>query len=344
MRILGNSFEQYAVVALIILLTFFFAKLIFTIFRIYFTHYAKKKRNGFDNALINAVSGPLVWFFIVIGLYHATAILNIPHILRSFSTNAAVLTIAGIVCYFLIKAIDVFVTYSIEPYVKASPTKLDDQLLPIFRKGIKVLIVFMTIVIVLTNLGYNVSSLLAGLGIGGLALALAAQETIGNFFGSVSIFADKVFEVGDAVKIGDVRGTVKELGIRSTRLETPDGTIVAIPNAKIASERIENVTQANLKRMIITLGISYNTPKKKIDHAFGLIKKILQAEATAGHINKDFSAYFLNFGAYSLDIQLSYALPSGKFDVWAPVVHRINLKVKEAFDENKVEFAYKKQV
>ena len=338
-RLFGNSIEQYFTVFLVLLLTFIFSKLLFYIFKIYFQSYTKKTKKGLDNAIINVVSGPLVWFFIIIGLYYATAILNMPQTLKIMLGHLTTLALTGIISYFIVRIFDAIVTLYIEPYVKNSESKLDDQLLPVFRRTVKVFIVLISIVVALNNLGYNVTSLLAGLGIGGLAIALAAQETLGNVFGSVSIFADKVFEVGDVIKVGDIGGTVKEVGIRSTRLETPYGTMVAIPNSKIASEKIENITQIGTKRITTTIGITYNTSKKKLDKAIEILKKILKENANTKKISSEYYVYFTNFGVYTLDLQMIYTIPTIKSNGCAATAHDINLRIKELFDKNKIEFA-----
>lgn len=333
--------ENYLVVLIIILLTFIFSKILFYIFKTYFKYYARKSKLG--DAIVNVVSGPLVWFFIIIGFYYATAILHFPGPLQIFFNHITTLAVTAVILYFLLRLGDVLITYSIEPYIKATESKLDDQLLPLFRKTIKVVTILLGVVLTLNNLGYNISSLLAGLGIGGLAIALAAQETIGNVFGSVSIFADKVFEVGDAVKIGEIRGTVKEVGIRSTRIETADGTLLAIPNAKIAVERIENLTQIGIKRVTMTLGLPYEISTKNMEKAIRVMKKILGDSVLEGEIKDDFVVYFMNFGVYTLDLQVIYSIPTVKYPEYAPIIHRINMQIKEQFDKNKIEFAFPTQ-
>lgn len=342
MRVWGNSIEQYLAVFLIILITLLFAKILFYIFKAYFQFYAKGK-NDLADAIINVFSAPLVWFFTILGFYYATAILALPEGLRIFFWHIIVLALTVDGTYLVLKLIDILVNYYALPFVKATESKLDDQLLPVVQKIVKTLVVIMAIIIALNNLGYNVTSLLAGLGIGGLAVALAAQETIGNFFGSVSIFADKMFEVGDTVKIGEIRGIIKDVGIRSTRIETTDGALVSIPNAKIASERIENLTQIGTKRITQIIGIAYDTTSVKLHYAMDLIKGILENAARKKDIKDKYLVSFVNFGAYTLDVQVIYEIPTVKYERWTPIVEGINFKIKESFDKKGIEFAFPTQ-
>ncbi|MBI4440691.1 mechanosensitive ion channel [Candidatus Woesearchaeota archaeon] len=342
MRLFGNTVEQYLAVLLIIFITFFFAKIIFLILKLYFQNYAHKKGSA-ANEIINITSTPLILFFCIASIYYAVGILNLPDALQVLMQHLTVLGLTIVVSYYLLRLEDTLIRHYIEPYVKATESTLDDRMLPVLRKTMKVVVIVIATIIALNNLGYNVSSLLAGLGIGGLAVALAAQETIGNFFGSVSIFADRVFEVGDFVKIGEIRGTIKEVGMRSTRLETWEGTLIAIPNSKIASERIENFTQAGQKKVGLVLGITYDTTTKKLQHAIYLVKSILANAAAEGQIKDEYHVYFSRFGPSSLDIDVTYFIPVIKYVDWAPVVHHINTQIKQAFDRNKIEFAFPTQ-
>jgi len=151
--------------------------------------------------------------------------------------------------------------------VSKSDSTLDDSLVPFATKTLKVLVVVFGVLIAVQNFGVNVMSLLAGLGLGGLALALAAQDTAANLFGSITIIFDKPFQMGDWIKVGDTEGIVEEVGFRSTRVRTFYKSVVTIPNSVMAKEKIDNLGLRSARRLRHTLGITYDTPVEKI-HQF----------------------------------------------------------------------------
>ena len=134
----------------------------------------------------------------------------------------------------------------------------------------------MSLIWILSNFGYPVASILAGLGIGGLAVALAAQGTLANWFGAVMIFADRPFAAGDVVTIGDFTGSVKQVGLRSTRLRTMDGTLVTIPNSTVANAHINNISKMPCRKSNFTLGLTYDASAEKVEEALSILKDILE--------------------------------------------------------------------
>ncbi len=165
---------------------------------------------------------------------------------------------------FLYLAVDALGRVLVDIVSKTESTA-DDQLAPFATKTLKVLVVVLGALMIFQGFGLNVMSLLAGLGLGGLALALAAQDTAANVFGSITILMDQPFKIGDYVKVQDVEGLVEEIGFRSTRVRTFYNSVVSIPNATVAKEKIDNMGERPMRRIRHTLGIHYDTPTKKIE-------------------------------------------------------------------------------
>lgn len=185
-------------------------------------------------------------------------------------------------------------------------TTLDDQLAPFATKTLKILSIILGVLISLQNFGFNVVSLLAGLGLGGLALALAAQDTAANLFGSITILFDSPFKVGDHVRIGDTEGLIEEIGFRSTRIRTPYGSLVTIPNSTVAKEKIDNLGMRPHRRIRQILGVHYDTPAEKIlQFCEGIRYLILQEEKI---IRDSISVHFNSYNASSLDILVNFNL------------------------------------
>ena len=181
-------------------------------------------------------------------------------------------------------------------------TRLDDQLVPLLRKAARLILILIGFLFVLQNLNVDIGSLMAGLGLGGLAFALAAKDTLANFFGSIMIFADRPFQIGDWVVIQDVEGTIEEVGFRSTRIRTFYKSLVTLPNAKVADAVVDNLGERTYRRLKIDLGLTYNTTPEQMQAFVEGVRAILQANAK---IWKDYyEVHFNNFGTSSLDVMV----------------------------------------
>lgn len=190
----------------------------------------------------------------------------------------AIATLAAI--WLAYRQIDALGRY-LERLTSTTESRLDDQLVPLVRKVLKVLAIAVGFVFLLHNVGVQVTSLIAGLGIGGLAVALAAQETLSNFFASLVILADRPFQIGDLVSTTDVNGTVEQVGLRSTRIRTADRSLVTVPNSKLASGNIRNLGQRYERLMVTRLNVTYDTPLAKLDQFQREIEKLLDAKPRA---------------------------------------------------------------
>lgn len=235
---------------------------------------------------------------------------------------------------------DVFAKY-MTVITSRTENTLDDQLVPLIRKTLRFFIVVMGVILILQNNGYNVASLIAGLGIGGLAVALAAKDTLANFFGSVTIFVDKPFRIGDWIKVGNVEGTVEEVGFRTTRVRTFYNSLISVPNSNIATTDIDNLGMRKYRRFRTMLNLTYSTTPLQMEAFVEGIKAIVKANS---HFRQDyFEVHFNNMGAHSLDV-LVYVF----FDVpdWSTELqqrHNFLLEILRLADEVGVEFAFPTQ-
>ncbi len=209
------------------------------------------------------INGSLAWL-VVVGVWIATLdILEIHGNLGKylFILNQVILSFYLIrIAYLGVEAFGCF----LGDFVQTTPGTLDDQLAPLIAKSLKVLVVLLGILMTLQNFGVNVMGILAGLGIGGLALALAAKDTASNLFGSITIILDRPFQIGDWIKVGEFEGTVEELGFRSTRIRTFYKSLVTIPNAVLANEKIDNLGLRPCRRLRHTIAFTKATDPGKL--------------------------------------------------------------------------------
>lgn len=219
--------------------------------------------------------------------------------------------------------------------------KLDDQLVPLIRKSLRVFVVFMAVLVAFQNLGYSLTSVLAGLGLGGLAFALAAQDTIGNFFGSLTVILDRPFQVGDWIKVGDSEGTVEEVGFRSTRIRTFYDSQIVIPNSEMANATIDNLGRRRYRRKSLTLGVTYDTPPQRIEAFCEGIRELIRL---LPYMRKDyFHVYFNNYGAYSLDVLMYVFVQAPDWGTELREWHRLFLCIARLAEKLGVEFAFPTQ-
>ncbi len=189
------------------------------------------------------------------------------------------------------------------------------------------------------NLGYNVTTIIAGLGIGGIAIALAAQNILGDLFNYFVIFFDRPFEIGDFIVIDDKKGTVEHIGIKTTRVKSLSGEQLVFSNSDLSNSRIHNFKRMERRRISFTLGVVYETDPSLLREIPTLIKNILaeQQEVTLDRV------HFLSYGDYSLKFEIVYYVENSDFNRYADIQHDINLRIFDVFREKNIQFAYPSQ-
>ncbi|MDD5459510.1 MAG: mechanosensitive ion channel family protein [Phycisphaerae bacterium] len=256
--------------------------------------------------------------------------------------SAAVFAIA--VTYAIYRMVDIIEFYLLN-WTSKSKTKLDDMLVPIIRKSVRVTILIMAFLWIADGiLEWKIRTILLSAGVGGIAIALAAKETIENFLGSITIFADRPFQIDELVRVNDHLGPVEDVGFRSTRIRTLQGHLVTVPNSIIANSIVENLGKRPFIRRTSNITITYNSGHTKAARAVGIIKEILSA---VPEINTDTEkpprVYFNEFNDCSLNIYMSYWVKPPDYWVYQDVNQRINLEMMKRFEAEKIEFAFPTQ-
>lgn len=194
-------------------------------------------------------------------------------------------------------------------------------------------------VFILDNLGINISALMAGIGIGGVAVAMASQAILGDLFSAVSIFFDKPFEVGDFIIVDDLMGTVEYVGIKTTRIRSLSGEQLIFSNSDLTKSRIKNYKRMYERRVVFRIGVVYQTPSEKVKRIPGLIKEIIQS---VQGVRLD-RAHFLSFGDFSLNYEVVYYVLSPDYNIYMDKQQIINFALKDVFEREGIEFAYPTQ-
>jgi len=288
---------------------------------------ARRTSWKYDDKLIQMLESPISTLVLVVGFFLAITTLTLPvgvdlFVLRAF--QAATLTV---VFWAFLRFVELISDVMAETAREKEMAIY--HFIPLLKKAARVFLVIIGVILVIQNLGYSVGSLLTGLGIGGLAVALAAQESLGNFFGSVSIAADRPFKVGDWIQVGDkVDGDVEEVGLRSTRVRTWAKSQLTIPNKVLANEIIENWSRMPKRRVKQVVGVSYETSPEDME---GLVDDIRQLLREDPDVHQEFILVnFTDFGSSSLDILVYYFTVSTRWLEHMDVRQRINLKIMRA--------------
>ncbi len=258
---------------------------------------------------------------------------NVVGILTSFAA-----TLGGVLVGF--RLVDAAADYWRE-VASETDSKLDDQLVPLARTAGKLFVGAIGGVFILQNLDVNITSLIAGLGLGGLAVALAAQDTLKNLLGGATILADKPFQVGDWVIVGDIEGTVEQVGFRSTRIRTFADSLITVPNARMTDTAVNNMGQRTWRRYSTTVGIAYHTDPDRIQAFVEGIRAIVRANQNMRH---DYYIVELHsFGASSLNIMVYTFIGASNWNEELRTRHVFNLDIIRLAQELQVEFAFPTQ-
>lgn len=254
-------------------------------------------------------------------------------------TDVLVVIVIGWIAF---KLVDI--PYSLyERWSLKQQSKLTDMVGPLLRTSLRIVVVILTLLQVAQVVSDQpLTSLIAGLGVGGLAVALAAQDSIKHFFGSIVIFADRPFEVGDRIVVEGFDGPVEEVGFRSTRLRNLDGHLVTIPNGELVNKIIQNIGKRPHIRRLFTVGITYDTPPEKVQRAKDIILELLKDHEG---IHPEFPprAFFNEFGSTSLNILVMYWYhPPAYWDYMAFSEH-FNMQLLQRFNDEGIEFAFPTQ-
>ena len=245
-----------------------------------------------------------------------------------------------IIAIALFKVTDIFIRKLKEHTQKSDSTALSSHLIPILDKIIKFLILFFIVASFLQSNGYSIISLIAGFGITGLAVGFAAQQTIADFFGTLAIIADKIYKLGDYVKIGEIEGTVEDINLLSTKIRTLDDFIVSIPNNNISATLITNISKARKRRINEVFGVTYDTSDEKLHRAIEIIKEVCENDT---RVHKNPVTVVETLSASSIDIRLYAYVKTNAFNEFIKIRSDVILEIVKRFRAEGIDFAFPSQ-
>ena len=314
------------------------ARIIFLLFKRVFKRLAAKTATKWDDVFVDQVEEPVAMGIVILGFWLGYDHLHFGEGVDTFMEHVFQILIAIDVTWLVARLLDSVVSNVILHLDQRTDSSAVAQFGPILQKTLRALVWILGIISGLTNAGYDVGALLAGVGIGGLAMAMAAKDFVANIFGGVTVFSDKPFTVGDRIKVNGIDGTVQEIGIRSTRLSTLENRMVTIPNHQFTDQMVENVTAEPSRKMKVVLGLTYDTTPEQIQQAVDILTAIV---SDAGRTENEYTVWFSGFGDFSLNVTCIYFIRKGEH--WAHVPGEINLEILKRFNEAGLDFAFPTQ-
>lgn len=334
--LMGNEAWRYGAVILLFVASFLLYRLVRALsLRVRARSGDKSSRQGTFTVILGLLRGGLPVLAIWISIY----LFRIPESVKTIIDRFFLGILTILVIYLLARAVDAIVVI-LKARAAKTASPLDDKLVPLAGKVAKVFIWGIGLLLFLQNvLNYNISSLIAGLGVGGVAVAFAAQDMIANIFGAVMIFVDRPFKVGDAVSLEGYEGAIETIGLRSTRVRTWDGTLVVIPNKTVAAANITNLAVRPTRRTNFTIGLVYDTPTEKLERALAILRDVMAKHPSTAESR----AYFNRFGDFSLNILVQHWCNEMNYEIYLRALEEMNLAIKRQFEEAGIEFAFPTQ-
>lgn len=331
----GNTLVNYVVavgvfVALVIVFKFIQWVLLRKLSKL-----AEKTETDIDDTLVNIIKSLKPGFYYFVAFFFALQLLTVTALTTKVVNSVLLIWIV----YQVVIAIQILINFVIEKRTKGEEVSEEQGMIRMLGNIVKWIIWIVAVLMILSNIGIDITSLVAGLGIGGIAIALALQNVLSDLFSSFSIYFDKPFKVGDYIVTGTHSGTVEKIGIKTTRIRAVQGEEIVISNQELTSARVQNFKKMVERRIVSTVGVTYETPSKKFDKVPSLIKEAIEKEK---NVRFD-RVFFTTFADSSLVFEYVYYTLSSDYGEYLESQQNINFEIKKKFEKEGVDFAYPTQ-
>lgn len=330
---------QYIASLIYIFLAFYISKFFDYAIRVWLKKWAEKTSTQWDDLLLELVHGPVKVIAFVIFLHIGLVVFPWPIWVENILDKGFKVIVALSITYTSLKAVDMLMGYWKHRTQASEDRSIDEQLFPIVRKSLKLFIVVVAVLMTSQHLGLNITALLASVSVSALAIGLAAQDTLSNFFGAVVVFMDKPFRVGDRIKLAEADGVVESIGLRSTRVRSLDGYLITVPNKTMGNATITNISRRPTIKSEINYGITYDTSVEKLQRALAILDEVYKGHA----MTHDVLISFNKFADSALNIQVVHWWKNTDAKAQLAGMQEMNLAVKKRFDAEGIGFAFPSQ-
>ena len=336
-----NTITHFVIAALFLTGGFLLRRVVTTIIFNQLKRFASKTETTLDDKLFPALESPVATFVMLIGMFSAFKVLKFSAETDIYVANGSKVAFSIVLFWGLLRGFNALLDHAHE--VARVKNLGVAAFMPWIKKTLVVVFVIIGVLMVIQNLGYgeSVKTLVAGLGIGGLAFALAAQDTIANLFGSIVVAIDQPFKIGETIRIGGNVGLVEDIGLRSTRLRAVDKSLIVIPNKTVAGETITNLARFTQRRVEQVIGLTYDSSAEKMDGIVEEFRRLILAEQEVDPASV--MVFFRDFSASSLDIWVVYVAIDADFQKHMRLRQRLNFAFMRAVEARGLSFAFPTQ-
>jgi len=333
---LGSTIPQYLLFFLILCVGAVAGKSLSYFYQRHFKQRAEATETEIDDIVLHAFGRPVMLLGVVLAAVVGREVLTPIEPLKSILQASVEIPVIVTVVWVAVRLTNGLIDTYLGGYAEGTASKLDDALVPIVSRMTNIAIVSIGILVVLDTIGYDVTAIIASLGIGGVALAFASRKTLGDVFGGAHILSAKPFLVDDIVEIDGTAGRVEEIGLRCTQLRDFDGRLITLPNSTIADAEVKNITSEPTRRMKTFIGLTYDTTPAEMEEALDLVQET--ANAVDGVAAEKTGAWFWEYGESSMQIRLEYYIEAA--DRWREVKDRVNRDIHQAFEDAGFDMAF----
>lgn len=335
----SNTLTHYGIAAAFLLCGVLLRHVVTNIIFHYLKKLASKTETTLDDKLFPAMEAPTATFVMLLGIFASLKVLKLSENTDHYVALGSTVAFSAAIFWGLYRAFSAVLEHAHE-------VALEKQMgvaafMPWIKKFLITVFVLVGILVTVQSLGYDVKAALGALGIGGLAFALAAQDTIANIFGSVVVATDQPFRIGETVTIGSHTGTVEDIGLRSTKIRKTDRSLVTVPNRTVANESIINLSRFTARRVEQVIGVAYDAHPQNLEGLVADIRRLIETDPAVNA--PDTHVYFRDYGASSLDIWLVYVIKDADFAKHMQVRQRINFGIMRAVEARGLSFAFPTQ-
>lgn len=330
----GNTIENWGISILIILGAIIIVKLLSLLGKKVIKPFVTGTDNHLDDVIFYSLEAPVKFAIILLGIWIAIHRLVYPDSFVKVVDNAYSILIVLDITWFFGRLFSSL----LQVYWGKQSNGQANKMMPIIKRTILVIVWLIGIVMALSNVGVNISALLGTLGIGGIAFALAAQDTVKNVFGTFTILTDKPFSIGDTIRVDSYEGTVVDVGVRSTKIMNYDKRIITFPNYKITDTSIVNISSEPMRRVVLNLGLTYDTTSEKMKEALELLKSIPKIVENVSSNPSDIVAVFTEYSDSALVIMYIYFIEK-QGDILG-VTSNMNMEILAAFNKAGLNLAF----
>lgn len=335
-EVYGNGLTQWGIAAALSVITLVVGLLV----RLFLSRSLPAPQTGKDmhwpEVLHELVVRTWTLFLIIAAVYAGTTLLDLPGSVHRLVSSIFTVALFIQIALWADRIASAVLAWRLSALKSRSATR---NALALIQFIVRVAVWSLALLLIFENVGFDVTALVAGLGVGGIAVALAAQSVLGDLFSSLAIVLDRPFEVGDFIVFGDQSGTVEKIGIKTTRIRALSGEQIAVSNSDLVKTRVHNFKRMQERRVVFVLGVTYDTPADKLERIPEMVKTIVGAREGVRFDR----AHFRSFGGSALEVEVVYWVLSGDYTEYMDCQQAINFAIFRAFEEHGIEFAFPSQ-